>query len=479
MLAGSLILTVAWLQALLPVAAGPPEPPDVRVRAPEQEARLERTTPDLPIDPAILGALPPLKWLPVTQVTAPWSALKELSDAGEQLRLVERRALSARVANDLTPVTTIEPAFGTNLRRRDHWRGRVWARPELIAVLRRAAELLAERLPGTVVTVGDVAQEGGGQIPFGTQVRVLRDGPIRTPASDLLARAQLRLGRVELVEVLEPRVTFPVEASRFADFEDPVLVERRVTAVEGCARPGQTSDDPCAPAIRVETRRFWLDEPVEGRALKRKLAEVRRHLRAGKLVARAKMEIPGGHLHRATVVHGHRLIEVVSRKRVGKSVALRDVVEIRSAGLDTTKPGVLVRESRYLPEPAEEAGDVRLVAWRQLYEATHISHMGGLDADISYVMSGLDYHFTKEIGELDVESSRTWVETIVDAAEDVGVTVDRILVDPRVRWKLVRGMSRDRKKHPAWGLVCSSRGHDSHLHLRLAPGLEKVATGAR
>lgn len=475
MLANTLILTIAWLQALLP-SLGEAAPSRVEHRAPtEGEVRLERATPDLPVDPDVLSALPPLKRLPVAKITAPWKELKELRDTAEQHRQIAQRSLLARVADDLTPVTSLDDAFGTNLRRRDMWRGRVWARPAMLAVLRRASQLLAERLPGTIVTVGDVAQEGGGQIAFGTQVRLLRDGPIRTPARDLLARAQLHLGRVETVDIVDPHLAFPVEASRFAEFEDPVILERRVTAVEPCARPGHEEGAECPLTIRVETRRYWLDEPIGERRAKRLLAEIRRALRVGTVVERVKAERPGGHLDRTTFVQGKNVVEVFARKRPSGKLALRDVVEVRRATLDASKPGVAVRESRYLPEDGPDG--LQLVVWREQYEATHVSHMGGLDADISYVMSGIDYQFTRQIEELDVEASRTWIETVVDAARDVGATVDRILIDPRVRWRLVKGMSRERKKHPAWGLIRSSRGHDSHMHLRLRPGLGAIADG--
>lgn len=460
------IVTASWLQVLQPPV---PLALDGGPRLADREpVRLERASADIPAETAVLAALPALRRTSALEVGRAWMDVKGVPDTAEQAQIVSRRRLLSLAADDLVPISAMDDALLRNMRLRDHWRGRVWAAPEMAAVIRRASELLAERMPDVKITIGDVAQAGGGQIPFGTRVQLLTDGALRTPVADLLARAHVRFGRVERVETVDPHEAFPVEASRFAEFEDPVLVDTRVTAVSRCQAPTL-----CPLEARVETRRFWLDKPIEGKRVGRLLAEVRREIKGAKVVARSTEGTGAARVHKAVFVQGTRQVEIIGRRKPGGRLRLSDVIEIRRANLDATKPAVPIRESRYLPEQTPDG--TRLVVWRQMYEATHMSHLSGLDADISYVTSGIDYHFTKHISEIDVEASRTWVEIVAEAAADVGASVDRILIDPRVRWRLSRGMSKERKEHPAWGMVRSSRGHDSHLHLRLRPGFAAVA----
>lgn len=462
MLAHLVVVTASWLQILQPpVVTGP--------RAAETPIRLERASATVPVEASVLGALPPLRRAPALDVGRAWVAAKGVPDTAEQARHVEERRLLALVADDLLPITTLSDAFGRTLRLRDRWRNRGWASPELVAVIGRAAELLAERMPGVMVTVGDISQEGGGQIPYGARVQILRDGPLRTPASDLLARTHVRFGRVERVETVDPQEAFPIEASRFASFEDPVLVDTRVTAASDC--------EGCPLEARVETRRFWLADPKEGKRVGRWLVELNRQLRGATVVSRSREGQGAERLHRAVFIQGDRQVEVIARRRPAPGLRLADLVEVRRATLDPKKPGVAISESRFLPE--QTADGTRVVVWRALYEATHVSHLSGRDADISYVTTSIPYQFTKEIGEIDVEGSRAWIEILAEAASDVGATVDGMLIDPRVRSRLSKGMPKARKEHPAWGMIRSSRGHDSHIHLRLRPGFAAVARAAQ
>ena len=50
------------------------------------------------------------------------------------------------------------------------------------------------------------------------------------------------------------------------------------------------------------------------------------------------------------------------------------------------------------------------------------------------------------------------------------VTIEKILVDPRVKRHLRKGMTKKELAQPWWGLLGVSSGHDSHLHIRLGAG---------
>jgi len=142
--------------------------------------------------------------------------------------------------------------------------------------------------------------------------------------------------------------------------------------------------------------------------------------------------------------------------------------------MDPKKPGVLIRERRYLAKrPAGKltSFDVRV----QFYEATHITHLSGRDADISYITVTPDSHFSRKIRDIDPVATRLWLKTIYEAAADVGVQVEAMLVDPKVRRHLLRGVSEEEAAEPYWDTLKLAKGHDSHVHLRLHRGFRDVS----
>ncbi|MCB9868193.1 MAG: penicillin-insensitive murein endopeptidase [Phycisphaerales bacterium] len=150
------------------------------------------------------------------------------------------------------------------------------------------------------------------------------------------------------------------------------------------------------------------------------------------------------------------------------------LLEMQTSTLDHKKPGVRIQPSLWVPLTDSAAG-TGWQRWRLLYEATHISHMGGLDADISYAIADPTYHFSKEIHRIDAQKSVQWIGLLARAAQDTGVQIEKILVDPRVIALLEASMPKGEPEPPFWGLVAPAKGHDSHLHIRLVPGFQRVA----
>ena len=124
------------------------------------------------------------------------------------------------------------------------------------------------------------------------------------------------------------------------------------------------------------------------------------------------------------------------------------------------------RERRYFITGLAEGGQ-KLIAWRQLYEAGHISHLNGFDADISYIMTRPGLLFSRSVGHIDVAKTRKWFEIMFESARRAGVEIDIMLVDKKVKRRLLRGLPEDDTRHPVWDLLAVSSGHDSHVHVRL------------
>ena len=108
-----------------------------------------------------------------------------------------------------------------------------------------------------------------------------------------------------------------------------------------------------------------------------------------------------------------------------------------------------------------------LTVWSELYEASHVSHMAGLDADLSYITTDPRYHFSRAVSRIDPQSTQTWLTTLYDAAADLALNIEYIFVDKKVIRHLQEAISPEDSEHPIWKLIRPASGHDSHLHLRL------------
>jgi len=432
----------------------------VAPRLEEGSTRIQRSGLDAPGHGG-LETLPALQWSKASRVSAQWDALKEEPRLDKQLRQLKRMRLRHYVATDLKRLTTLGSDFSRVFQRRDHYRDRLHASPEMYALLSRASELLSERLPHPRITVGDIAQAGGGQIAHGVRQTIVRDNSLTTPAQDLARGAHPQFGALIRREVVDPLTAFPSEFRRFEEFESPLLVETTITSSH--------FESPRDIQARVETRRFWLDDPEEEVSGSRWWSQLQKRLKSWKRISQERDTSGKETLWRTRYLRRRQFVEVVSRKKPSKRLAADAIVEVRTASLNPKKPGVRLNERLYQPIVGWD-GSLDVLCWRLLYEASHISHKGGLDADLSYILTDVGHHFSRRVHLIDREATRTWLKTLADAAMETGVTIEKILVDPRVKRHLQRGMTTKERSKPWWKLLGVANGHDSHLHIRLAPG---------
>jgi len=436
-------------------------PTDTR---PVEEMRVQpRATLDGP-ERASTKSIPTLKTITAGQLEAKWMALKKMRPIAKQIPVLEKRGLQQFMATDLQPITSLE-AFENTFRRRDHYRERIYGGPEMIAVLQRASDLIEKRRPGTLITVGDVAQPGGGQIPYGARVEFLEDGVLRTPASNFLRLSGNDYDGTPIEHrLVDGTTTYPDERHRFEEYNDPILVERRLLGA---------SSSEGKHKVRLATRRFWLANPLKGQEMSNWWFKKKRSLIPRHRLDQTKLSYQGKPLWRSRYLVRGQWTEIFTLSRPRQLPNLWDVVEIRMGSMDPKKPGVLIRERRYLaqrPEGKLRSFDVRV----QFYEASHITHLSGRDADISYITVTPDSHFSRKIREIDPAATRLWLKTLYEAATDVGVQVEAMLVDPKVRRLLQKGISEKEATEPYWKVIKLAKGHDSHVHLRLHRGFRGV-----
>lgn len=412
----------------------------------------------------LLQAIPVLRAKSSDEVAEAWLAVKKMGDPREQERALDAEGLERWVCNDLVDLRSYEgaglPPFGW----RDRTRNRTFATPALAAILVKAYEALLRERPEARVSLGDLAQEGCGPLEYGNLVRWVEGEDARR----LLGRARLRGG---LAVVLDWRSAsdYPDEVARFPEPTSPVLEEHRLTGHNG---------DVEHLRIRVETRRYWsAAEPDPG--------DLDSSLRiASRLISRG-VEVSAKRVRTYSPAEGtrelwrqyfidtgsKRQVVILSRKRLRRTADPGAVEEMRFSAWRPGKPRSYAQEIRWVRAPALVAGGAR--PWERslmVHEAGHVTHLAGEDVDISFVTEDNQRHFAVDFGALDVAATWSWMGHLKEAADEIGVPIDRILVDARIKRLMDRGLTRAQKRGKLWTEILRlASGHDGHHHLRLTP----------
>jgi murein endopeptidase len=415
--------------------------------------------------------VPRLVMAPAASVQKLWERIKDLGTLKAQLAAIRERRALAHSCEGLVNLKALAATGGplAGIGFRDHYRDRSWARPTLAHVLAVARERLRKELPGRDVTVGDVAQPGCGQIAHGVVVRVL-EGMM---ADAWLAAARPYRG-VMAVERLTRAGEFASEAHRFGDPDARIRV---VSVALGALR------ERGAPTrLRLAETRYR--EGVDGESSWSLPETFRQLVRRGNLVSQGRATQGGeevGLWHFADSARGLQLEAVTDAspraKRAPALPALSGAREVRVARLQEKKPGSLPGEVVWLRRG--EGWET----WTQVPEAGHISHLGGLDADISYLTHENARHFAVDLGAMDVRATWRWFELLVEVAAALGAPVESILVDASILAHLRANLPMKGRgalaNHPLWRLLSASPGHDGHHHVRLASPSARTEALAR
>ncbi|MEZ4266938.1 MAG: hypothetical protein R3F39_11205 [Myxococcota bacterium] len=453
-------------QAATPAAAPVPAPlPTGRVAGSAMSAAATAFVP--PVEQGVSGlllAVPLLREKTSNEVADAWLAVKKIGDPREQERALDAQGLELWACNDLVDLRSFEgaglPPFGW----RDRTRNRTFATPALAAVLVSAYQALLRERPEARVSLGDLAQQGCGPLEYGNLVRWLEGQAARR----MLGRARLRGG---VAVVLEARTAadYPDELGRFPEPSAPVVEEHRITGWTG---------DLERLRIRVETRRYWSAAEPDRDDLESSFRI------ASRLVSRG-VEVSAKQVRTYSPAEGtrelwrqhfidtgsKRQVVTLSSKRLRRTADAGAVEEMRFSAWRPGKPRSYAKEIRWVRAPALVADGAR--PWERslmVHEAGHVTHLAGEDADISWVTEENRRHFAVDFGALDVVGTWSWMGHLQAAADAIGVPIDRILVDRRIKRLLDRGLTRDQKRGTLWNETLRlASGHDGHHHLRLAP----------
>ncbi len=461
-----------------PIAAATREPPPASPAA-EPPAPPPPPPPPPPREHGISGlleAVPRLIWRRADVVEDQWYQVKGITDLVEQAAAVRELKLHQTACKGLVDVRRVDPArapFGY----RDHVRGRSWARPVVARILAHGLELLQEQLPDRIITIGDVSQPGCGQLEHGAIVRLLSDGdPARVvrpgappyleaagAATTLLNQARLVHGVPTVVELIQGR-DMRGEGYRTSFPEEPVMVRHQILA------QGTTSDGKLL--LKTVSRRYRAllepgDEEVEAF-----VKGTQRLMRAGAVVHERRTttwdpatgENVRVWVQRWASSRMRQQLEIVATRKLHRKLDLSALVQVRRARWHGRKPGSFRSETMWMTH--SDDGRRRWHRWKKLYEAGHITHLAGRDADLSYVTTNNASHFRVDMEAIDVEATWTWFTAMAQAAKAAGVAIDRIIVDRKVKRLFKQRLSKKLRRTPLWRRIRVVSGHDGHHHVR-------------
>jgi hypothetical protein len=400
--------------------------------------------------------LPSLQERSADWIATRWMEVKDADSHAEQHTLHRRHRLNRLRCRGLLPITDYMRRDHPPLRLRDTLRDRTAARPEMIAVVSLATQRFHKRAPKAVITVGDISQPGCGQIRYGVVIRFLRGKNAEKRKKDAVEQ----YGAPTVFEPMDP-MFFIDEHPRFSGQLGPIWWEQRFTGVTA------------AGDLRVEERRFDKGDWMVPISITRLIYRTRRRLRDRDNVVRSRVrhvDDTGTRrwVHQATWSNweSKRWIEVTWKPGVSRhQVTVQSLLRVREARILKRKPTSRQYEERYLFLDDGEAG-VHVRRHNVLYEAHHSSHMAGLDADLSYVTERNFGPFEPTLSVINAAASWAWLRELHRAARDLRVPIRAMFVDQSIKNRLLRvpGVSR---RDPLWRTIRVSRGHDSHVHLRL------------
>ena len=170
-------------------------------------------------------------------------------------------------------------------------------------------------------------------------------------------------------------------------------------------------------------------------------------------------------------------------KKQRRRLRLSDVVEISFSRFSARKPESLQGERRWLPTIERQGRRRTIQGWRRftsLYEAGHVTHLAGRDADISYVTGGNRSHFAVDIANIDAVATWHWFEALSAAAKATQTEVEKLLLDRTVIQHLKANLPKAALQTELFTQVIRrSGGHNAHHHLRLLAPTSASETNGR
>lgn len=428
--------------------------------------------------------------------------VKALPSARQAVAARDQR-LYQQVCGDLVDLREVLEKRGLGFGFRDNVRQRTWARPTLALLLVTAMERFQRELGDAArkgrserfVSIGDVSQRGCGQLAHGVLVFHVNG----ERAENLKKSAHLSAGRLVSEELVRAG-DFPWEADRFGAADEKVLVEHELLGED-------------ASGLRVARIRYRELPLAQGEvaAMAREVeALVTRHRASESKVRSEVLAGTGDDSGERGVLHGidpqhERQALVTLRKKPGRRLDWRDVIEVRQASWQDKKPGSFPNEVRWRvtsapseavelkgknarnpkadKRPALAADALSWSRWTLVGEAGHISHLSGIDADLSYVTSDNERHFAVDLDAMDVTLTWRWLETLEQTARELGTPLESVLVDAKIKRHLMNKLPQKGpqsvKGSRVWRLLTLVGGHDAHHHIRIGEASDALEKKAR
>jgi hypothetical protein len=409
-----------------------------------------------------LQALPELRYAPPKKLVPMWMGIKRDANVHTQHRRLKRMTNKPVAASTLIDLRALEGAGLPPFGHRDRVRGRTWVTRTMAAVLITAWGQFHRQHPSARLTLGDLAQPWGGSIFHNALVRRVEG----VNAEELLDAAQLIGGRF-VVDAYRLASDFASELGRFESPGDAVWLRHELTAR---LKEGST------PTLRTSTHRYTFPHTPEveerGKAFATLASIAKRGARVESTIVRHVGE--DGLTEDRWRDHWvdskrRRQLVTLSRREQGERLQMRWVDSARVANWQQRKPGSFPKEHRWMRSAPDAQGRTSWTRWQAMREAGHVSHMGGSDADISFVTAANSRHFAVDLSVFDARRTWAWFQALYAAAAALGTSLDVVLISSPIIRALESQLTRAEKRSPLWrALIRRAPGHDAHHHLRLA-----------
>jgi len=406
----------------------------------------------------ILQTVQPIVWHSAEMINEQWATLKSISDPKKQLSAIRQSTILTSACDSLIDFRKLTEERKLPIRWRDQHRGRTWMDPTTATTLLYALESFNDNHPGYTLTLGDMAQAGCGQLEYGTLISHVEDTETEEAATELLNQARLHGGTPVVQTIIgSSRPRKMVEKTLLGhSFNDQGLMTLRV-ATRTYRRQGVGPNGRARHRVRMWDKQLDTINAIETK-------RVITTLESGRSKRLWYQHWVSQELEKQVIVLSSRRLNV----QQPLSEQLAHIDEMRFSRWDIKKPLSFKAERRWVRRKGARSS--RWESWALVHEAGHQTHTSGRDVDISYVTKSNYRHFNGSWKAIDSQRTWKWFEILVQAAQEVGGHVEKILVGPRIHRILKRRLPKKvRNTHLFRKVLKRVDGHDAHHHLRLGP----------
>jgi len=415
----------------------------------------------------LFALVPVVVWHTPDELEDVWKVVRRIKGAGAvRVKAYDAQGLERSACDGVLDLRALPETRRAGL----VWQGNValreWARPALARVLIAAHAVWQAKHPGQAIGIGDVAQAGCGQVDPGTLTRWVQGADAHALSTVATLIAGVPTAFATTIEggkrVLNERRVVGRDAS--GDERLFVHLRRyREVAAGAAVSPSAAAAGGAVPHSAAAAGAAGVEAKVQTILASAELAIETSGVNAAGVMEWRQRWVDTKHFRQAIIV--------VSNRR--RPFRLSDASDVRLSPWAPARPGEARGERRWT-----RTGDA-WQAWLLIEEGAHVTHMAGLDADLSYPMKVPARRFALDSAGIDLAATWDWFETLDATATALGTPIDRIVVGAQVLPRLMQVPGAKQSRLARAKMLKIVANHDDHHHLRLARPTPEIDAAAK